>query len=84
LRRLICGAIKFTQIAKTYLRQKMLQNKRLVQNAAVRPGQSTMRDHGVELRELRLKLLIDQQKCLQGAVNIAIAPRHDFIDGGLV
>jgi hypothetical protein len=43
-----------------------------------------MRDRGMELRKLRFKLFIDQQKRLQGAPDIAVASGHDFIDGGLV
>jgi hypothetical protein len=43
-----------------------------------------MRYHGMELRKLRLKLFVHQQKCLQRAANIAIASGHDFVDGGLM
>ena len=43
-----------------------------------------MRDRGMELCKLRFKLFIDQQKCLQGAPDIAVASGHDFIDGGLM
>ena len=43
-----------------------------------------MRDRGMELCKLRLKLFIDQQKRLQSAPDIAVASGHDFIDGGLM
>jgi hypothetical protein len=43
-----------------------------------------MGDGGMELGEFRLKLLIDQQKRLQRAANVAIASGHDFIDGAFV
>ena len=43
-----------------------------------------MRNGGMKLRQLRLKLLVDQQKCLQGAANIAVATGHDFVDGGFM
>jgi hypothetical protein len=43
-----------------------------------------MRYRGMELGQLRLKLFVDQQKCLQRAANIAIASGHDLVDGGLM
>ena len=43
-----------------------------------------MRDHGVKLCKFRFELFIHQQKCLQGAPDIAVASGHDFIDGGLM
>lgn len=43
-----------------------------------------MGDDGMELCKLRLKLFIYQQKCLQGASDIAVASGHDFVDGGLM
>ena len=43
-----------------------------------------MRDRGMEFGKLRLKLFIDQQKRLQGTADIAITPRHYFIDSGLM
>jgi hypothetical protein len=43
-----------------------------------------MRDSGLELGNLGFKLFVNQQKCLQRASDIAVAPRHDFVDGGLV
>ena len=43
-----------------------------------------MRDHGMEFGELRLKLLIHQQKCLECAAYIAVAPGHDLINRGLM
>src|SRR5580692_1676634 len=35
----------------------------------------------VELLQLRLELLVDQKQRLQRAVDIAIAVRHDLVDG---
>jgi len=55
-----------------------------MQNAAFRSRQSAMGDHGMQLCQLGLKLFIDQQKCLQGTPDIAVASGHDFIDGGLM
>jgi hypothetical protein len=55
-----------------------------VQSAAFRPRQSAVRDRGMELRKLGLKLFIDQQKRLQSAPDITVASGHDFIDGGLM
>jgi hypothetical protein len=36
----------------------------------------------VELRQFRLKLLVDPQQGLEGAADVAIATRYDLIDGG--
>ena len=36
----------------------------------------------VELRQFRLQLLVDQQQRLQRAADVAIATRHDLVDGG--
>jgi hypothetical protein len=43
-----------------------------------------MRHHGMELGEFRLELFINQQERLERAAKVAIAPGHDFIDGGLM
>jgi hypothetical protein len=55
-----------------------------MKNAALWSRRSAMRGRGMEFGKLGFKLLIDQQKRFQGAANIAIAPRHDFIDRGLL
>jgi hypothetical protein len=55
-----------------------------MKNAAPQSRRSAMRDRGMEFGKLGLKLLVDQQKRFQGAANIAIAPRYDFIDRGLM
>jgi hypothetical protein len=55
-----------------------------VKSVAARSSQSAMRDDGMELGEFCLKLLINQQKRLQRAANIAIASGHDFIDGAFM
>ena len=43
-----------------------------------------MRDHGMELCKLGLKLFIHQQKRLQRTTNIAVASGYDFVDGGFM
>ena len=53
----------------------------LVQRAAAALDRS--KRHGrVELLKLRLKSLVDQQQGFQGAVEVAVATRDDFVDGG--
>src|SRR5437773_4202217 len=38
----------------------------------------------VELRQFRLEMLVDPQQGLECAADVAIATRHDLIDGGFV
>src|SRR5579862_3793119 len=52
--------------------------------AALGPRQSAIRDCGMEFSKLGLKLFIDQQKCLQGTTDVAVATGDDFVDRGLM
>src|SRR5206468_11357285 len=39
------------------------------------------RDDGIELRQFRFQLLVDQQECLQRPPQVAVAGCHDLVDG---
>src|SRR3979490_936365 len=54
-----------------------------MQNVAAAHGQSAVRDRGIELLQFGLELFIDQQQRFQRAADIAVAGRHDLVDGGL-
>jgi len=54
-----------------------------MQGVAAPLGDSVVRGCGIKLRDLGLQVLVDQQKRLHGATEIAVAIRHDFVDRGL-
>jgi len=55
----------------------------LMQDAIAAFGEAVMGRRGVELGNLGFQVLVDQEQRLQRAAEIAIAIRHDLIDGGL-
>src|SRR4051812_45261079 len=60
--------------------KKTRQTKRLVQRiAAARHAVEAYRR--IELRQFRFQLLVDEEQRLQCAADVAIAGRHDLVDG---
>ncbi len=53
-----------------------------MQNVAAAFQRRAMSHRGVKLRQFDLKLLIDQEEGLQRAAKVAVAGRHDPVDGG--
>src|ERR1700704_1966554 len=55
-----------------------------MQRAAGALQRSASGHRGVELPEFRLELLVDQQQGFQRAMDVAVATRHDLVDGGFM